>query len=149
MAVRPFFENNFAFLRIWFVVRCVETRSQAPPRVRHRALREERFIDSCRFSGKGSCVTRRLVQGALASILIRSYRCRANMAHIRQSRPDYSLDFQTKILEMAKIRSMCSLFAGENPSNVFPLRRRKSVECFPSSFGRFSVTVFSGTRRLV
>jgi len=36
-------------------------------------------------------------------VLSRVFRCRANMAHIRQSRPDSGLDFQVKVLKPLKV----------------------------------------------
>ena len=34
--------------------------------------------------------------------------CRANMAHIRQLRPDCSLAFQAKVIEPGKVSPLCS-----------------------------------------
>jgi len=44
--------------------------------------------------------TRNLGQAELAGRVLRWGRCRANVAHIRQSRPDAGLAFQVKFLKM-------------------------------------------------
>jgi len=41
------------------------------------------------------------------------YRCRANMAHIRQSRPDYGLHFQVKVPKSFKVFPLRSEAVGE------------------------------------
>ena len=36
---------------------------------------------------------------------VKFFLCRANVAHVRQSRPDFSLDFMAEVLEVVSSRS--------------------------------------------